>query len=73
MNQDFSLKTYNTQQDSPHFHSPAKGCEVENKSFLTKSRFGKVRILGGKFCNTHRKDLCRCGWEWGWHYGTKIN
>jgi len=51
-------------QLSPHFHSPEKGCRIVPKQ--------QGKILGLR-CLTHKKDICRCGWEWHWHYGTYYN
>jgi len=53
---------------SEHYHSTEKGCEVVKQYFFTGRR---PERLAGSYCRTHNKDLCRCGWEWGWHFGTK--
>jgi hypothetical protein len=51
-----------------HFHSKEKGCVMRNSK--QKSRDGNFMFLS-KRCSTHDVACCRCGWEWGWHYGTK--
>ena len=49
-----------------HFHSEKNGCKIIKKEFKN-SRGDKS--IHGKYCLTHKKNLCRCGWEWSWHYG----
>ncbi len=53
-----------------HFHSKDKGCELKEMARY-KSHSKKVITRSHYFrCLTHKVDVCRCGWEFGWHYGT---
>lgn len=51
--------------DSQHFHHPKKGC-------LLIKTYGKGdlkhRVIY-QTCKTHNVKVCRCGWEFGWHFG----
>jgi hypothetical protein len=35
----------------------------------TIARKGYTAELKGQWCKTHKKFICKCGWEFGWHYG----
>ena len=48
---------------SLYFHSRMKGCKVEEEP--PQSEWGRSRLI---YCETHRVELCRCGWEWRHHY-----
>jgi hypothetical protein len=50
-----------------HYHSEEKGCLMDKN--IEKYRNGKTK--DSAYCLTHEKECCRCGWEWGWHLGTK--
>jgi len=52
-----------------HFHSVEKGCDLEPITvFVSHGHIDAYR------CKTHNADyVCRCGWEYGWHYGTDSN
>lgn len=56
------------QLNSPYFHDEKKGCETEEKIFR-RITGGKEMTINGGYCKTHKVDLCRCGWQWGFHYG----
>jgi hypothetical protein len=56
-------------ENSHYFHSEEKGCKIKNKKF-NEIHYESKSIIKGAYCLTHKKDLCRCGWEWGWHGGT---
>ena len=57
------------EQKSEHFHSRDKGCRVVNRNipFMHGNKISNIR---GGYCKTHHVETCRCGWEFGWHYGT---
>lgn len=38
-----------------YFHHADKGCILINQN---------------KYCLTHKVDVCRCGWQVGYHFGT---
>ena len=58
------------QKKSPYFHSPEKGCEIEKRTYYRGKTRKKLSKLKGYFCKTHQKEICRCGWEFKFHYGT---
>ena len=49
-----------------HFHNKLYGCEI--KIYYKKPKFGVVHINYVR-CETHRKKICKCGWEIHWHGG----
>jgi hypothetical protein len=51
-----------------YYHVPP-GCKVINRRYHRDSA-GSVGPIEGSYCRTHKKELCRCGWEWFHHYGT---
>jgi len=53
------------QLENKHFHSSEKGCKI-----LEEYKSKHTNIPTRVFCETHQVEICRCGWEWGWHYGT---
>jgi len=54
---------------SEHFHAISKGCEIEPKK-ITYKRGTRIFSIKGGFCKTHQKEICHCGWEFHFHYGT---
>jgi len=70
------LALWDKEQDltNPHFHNIKKGCVFENKEKLIEYRLDKhgkpVKSMFYKRCLTHNIDVCNCGWEFNWHYGT---
>ena len=57
------------QSQSEHFHAISKGCEIEPKK-ITCKRGTRIFSIKGGFCKTHQKEICHCGWEFHFHYGT---
>lgn len=65
--------------NNQHFHDTQKDCNIiktrrtTGNPFKYKTITGKTNILEHYFqynrCKTHRKDVCHCGWEIGWHNG----
>ena len=49
-----------------HFHCIKKGCKIV--IHYKQPRFGVVHIDYVK-CETHKKKICRCGWEFHHHFG----
>lgn len=54
----------------PRFHHPRFGCKLVSKVYGTRGK-KRHRVFGGH-CRTHEIDVCRCGWEWGWHDGINV-
>lgn len=56
---------------NPHFHDDLKGCKIEPFIKYSNTHFsrGFPETLSGNRCHTHNIDTCRCGWEFGHHYG----
>ena len=54
-----------------HYHSKMKGCEIVRRQwkYISKDNREEGRIISGGYCKTHKKEICKCGWEWHWHYG----
>ena len=52
---------------SPHFHSVSKGDKIVKR--LYKGRNDTYPLIIGGYCQTHKVEICHCGWEWHWHYG----
>jgi hypothetical protein len=52
-----------------HYHSIKKGCVIIEKPTLSKEikRLGECYPMKTKYCNTHKKVICRCGWEFNFH------
>jgi len=48
------------------FHRKSKGCKIIKEKILTKDKTHWNIIY---FCETHQCDVCRCGWEIGFHFG----
>jgi hypothetical protein len=55
-----------------HYHSIQKGCRIIKRRYKTKTRTGESGYFTGAYCQTHKKEICQCGWEWGWHYGHQV-
>ena len=59
------MKMVKEREKSEHYHSEKKGCQIEERwQYNTKGK--EERVI---FCKTHQKEICRCGWEIGFHYG----
>jgi len=52
-----------TKEGDRYFHSSALGCRIID------CQIGKLKQ---KYCKTHKKYICRCGYEWGHHFGSTI-
>ena len=51
---------------SNYFHSKERGCEFKNRRIQSYDRHDSI---DGKYCLTHQAECCKCGWEFGHHYG----
>jgi len=69
LKKDLSKKNEKRRQ-SEYFHSADKGCEIEKRIYYRTIREKKSYKLQGSFCKTHQKEICKCGWEWKFHFGT---
>ena len=56
-----------------HYHGKEKGCDMSVKEFFRNRDDRNGGRLIGRYCKTHNKDTCRCGWEWHWHSGIFSN
>ena len=60
---------FNKTLASSFFHHSSKGCQIVEKLFPTKrSGLRGSGFLKGAFCETHKADLCKCGWQFFKHY-----
>ena len=53
--------------NDPHYHSTEKGCKFHR---VVRKDWEETENFTCKFCEVHKIETCRCGWEWGWHHGT---
>lgn len=51
------------------FHIEVRGCRLRRSKKLYRFS-GKVHERRELYCEIHRCDVCRCGWEMGFHQGT---
>lgn len=56
------------EKQSDRYHAKVKGCTVV---FWKREVYDHAHIVETYRCEEHGKELCRCGWERGWHYGTE--
>lgn len=61
-----TVKYPNNKASSIHYHSEDKGCELVPEVFK-QVEYGN--LVYAQRCLTHDKLVCRCGWEFGWHWG----
>ena len=55
------------------FHSTFKGCDMRPSRFRgSLLKPGKWHYIQGQYCKTHKKIVCKCGWEFSWHGGVKV-
>lgn len=49
-----------------------KKCKLVNWEFLSteRKRLGETKKIPCKYCPKHKVIVCRCGEEFGSHYGT---
>ena len=65
------LKAKILEDGSEYFHSEDKGCEMEESTLKFESKSNWTQsFIKIKFCKTHNKKVCRCGWQIHHHYGT---
>ena len=55
--------------DNPHYHCQEKGCKIEHISSIKEGR--KFETFDYAICNTHNIKICRCGFEFGFHYNSE--
>jgi len=53
------------QLNNNFYHHPLKQCDLI-KQYGEGKRFKRIIY---QFCKTHNVKVCRCGWEFGYHYG----
>jgi len=56
-----------TDIDNEHFHCKDKGCKLKEITFFRNDK--RKSSIKCQFCEIHEVNVCRCGWEIGWHYG----
>lgn len=54
-----------------HYHDSSYGCVLNQRRYKKLGRQSGISYFTGKYCKIHKKNCCRCGWEWGWHCGNK--
>ena len=67
------LNTKKIEDKSKYFHSFDKGCKLVDKELLIRSKNNLIRSIKAKHCKTHDVMVCRCGWEFGYHYNKKAD
>jgi len=55
------------QQKSIYFHSKEKGCELV-PSEVDIVQGSKTTMLKCLYCKTHDTKICKCGWQWHYHF-----
>lgn len=50
-----------------HYHNKEKGCEIIPCIIKPKSRHGYK--IQGAYCKSCKTEICKCGWEYRFHYG----
>lgn len=50
------------------FHGECK--VVEREIFVRVYPYKGAKYLTGAYCLDHHVEICRCGWEWGFHGGS---
>jgi len=56
------------------FHHEHKDCRLKLKRDVKYVRQGHRTVADRAtyfWCNTHRVQVCKCGWQFGYHYGKK--
>lgn len=53
-----------------HFHDIINGCVTI--PFVRKSVTDPRSCLNCLRCLTHNIDICKCGWEYGYHFDTEF-
>lgn len=61
------------EEDLTKRHTDLKGCQLESHTTYRKMHANRTSFLHDFYCKTHNVACCRCGWEWGWHYGANSN
>ena len=51
-----------------HLHTKNRGCDIINRTIKSKNKGYSVK---GGYCKTHEVEICKCGWEFGWHFNTE--
>ena len=59
--------------ENEHFHG---NCETTRNHTsqtpaFTNHGVKKEGHVKDQFCSIHKVVFCHCGWEWGFHYGTR--
>jgi hypothetical protein len=57
------------EEESKHYHSEGNGCLIHLKDIEIQD--GKIKTMPGRYCETHKVNICRCGWEFGHHFDGK--
>jgi len=52
-----------------YYHHEGK-CKLEVRHRYTPET-NKTLTAFYYYCHTHKCEVCRCGWQIGWHYGTQ--
>jgi len=60
----------NMKERLDRFHHKKFGCKIISKQFRTDNYHHATHCIVGGYCETHQVGVCRCGWQFGYHYGT---
>ena len=55
---------------SKYYHHRDKGCVLISRLRTSREMFRLKRnrvSMHIKYCEKHKVETCRCGWEWGHH------
>jgi hypothetical protein len=55
---------------SVHYHAEDKDCVIIKHKVGVDHYYGTNRFINAAFCKTHNVEICQCGWEYGFHFGT---
>lgn len=75
MNKDELKKSFEENEQKKQnkfFHVKEKGCDIEERK-LMRMIGRRIYSTEGFYCNTHNCGVCKCGWEFGFHYGKNSN
>lgn len=45
-------------------------CNTKSTILAHRGNNTTTKDIAGGYCQDHKVDICRCGWEFGWHFGT---
>lgn len=64
--------TRKIKENSKKFHDIIKGCRLTDCSKSFRDTSGNMVFLERYHCLRHNVEVCKCGWEIGWHGAESI-